>query len=111
MSTASSMPNTWNAGIHRSWKKKLRCDMSDFTQEQLMNYVALAIKALTPTLGYRMMIRDIQKYLREQWGIEETMWRIKEAETEIYELEEAENLAHLFIVWLRPEIAQVLRLF
>ncbi len=61
--------------------------MSDLTQEQLMNYVAMAIKALTPTLGHRMLIRDIQRYLREQWGIEESLQRIKDAETEIYELE------------------------
>lgn len=61
--------------------------MSDLTQEQLMNYVDLAIQALMPTLGHRMLIRDIQKYLREQWGIEESMQRIKDAETEIYELE------------------------
>ena len=75
--------------------------MSDLTQEQLMNYVAMAIEALTPTLGHRMMIRDIQKYLKEQWGIEETMWRIKEAEDTIYELqEEAEK--HLHDFWLKP---------
>src|SRR5258708_40241859 len=80
--------------------------MSDLTQEQLMNYVAMAIKALEPTLGHRMMIRDIQKYLREQWGIEETMWRIKEAETEIHELEE-EAEKNLRNFWTKPNDEQM----
>ena len=61
--------------------------MSDLTQEQLMNYVDMAIKALMPTLGHRMMLRDIQIYLREHYSIEESLERIKDAEAEIYELE------------------------
>jgi len=65
--------------------------MSDLTQEQLMTYVDLAIKALEPTLGHRMMIRDIQRYLHEQWSIQESMQRIKDAETEIYQLKNREN--------------------
>lgn len=77
--------------------------MSDLTQEQLMNYVDLAIKALTPTFGHRMMLRDIQLYLRSHYGIEETLWRIKEAETAIYELQEAECL-HNF--WTTPPDVQ-----
>ncbi len=80
--------------------------MSDLTQEQLMNYVAVAIKALTPALGHRMLIRDIQKYLREQWGIEETMWRIKEAETIIHELEE-EAEKNLRGFWTQPNNEQM----
>ena len=65
--------------------------MSDLTQEQLMTYVDLAMKALEPTLGHRMMIRDIQRYLREQWDIQESMQRIKDAEMEIYQLKNKEQ--------------------
>jgi hypothetical protein len=61
--------------------------MSNLSQEQLMTYVDYAIKALMPTLGHYMMIRDIQTYLKEHFGIEESLERIKEAETIIYELE------------------------
>ncbi len=65
--------------------------MAELSQEELINHVAYAIKALTPTLQHRMLIRDIQKYLKEQWGIEESLERIKEAEDIIYELENKED--------------------
>jgi hypothetical protein len=31
----------------------------ELSQEDLINYVALAIEALKPTLGHRMLIKDI----------------------------------------------------
>ncbi len=65
--------------------------MSDLTQEQLLTYVDLAIEALTPTLGPRMMLRDIQRYLKEQYGIEESIERIYEAEDIIHELKNKES--------------------
>lgn len=61
--------------------------MPELSQEELINHVGYAIEALKPTLGHRMLIRDIQTYLKEQYGIEESMERIKEAEDIIYELE------------------------
>lgn len=65
--------------------------MTESSQEDLINKVALAIQALKPTLGHRMLIRDIQRFLKEQYGIEESLERIKEAEDIIFELENKEE--------------------
>ncbi len=65
--------------------------MAELSQEDLINYVALAIEALKPTLGHRMLIKDIQCFLKEHYEIDESMQRIKDAETEIYELENEES--------------------
>jgi uncharacterized protein YqgV (UPF0045/DUF77 family) len=62
--------------------------MAELSQEELINYVALAIEALKPTLGHRMLIKDIQTYLKEHYNIDESMERIKEAEDIINELED-----------------------
>lgn len=65
--------------------------MAELSQEELINHVAYAIEALTPTLGHHMMIRDIQRYLKEQYEIDESIERIKECEDIIFELKNKES--------------------
>lgn len=63
---------------------------TDQSLEQLLNYVAKTIDALWPALGSRMMMPDIQIYLRDHYGVQESLERIKEATDIIAELEDGD---------------------
>ena len=64
--------------------------MPELSQEQLVNYVALAIEALESD-GHVATTHEIQVYLQAQFGIKEPLARIKEATDIIAELEDQEE--------------------
>jgi len=58
--------------------------MVELTQEQLLAYVDQSIVALECETGHVVTIQEIQAYLEAQFGIKETLERIKEASDIMY---------------------------
>ena len=59
---------------------------AELTQEQLLTYVDQAIVALECETGHGVTTQEIQGYLQAQFGIKETLERIKEASDIVYEV-------------------------
>jgi hypothetical protein len=53
--------------------------MAELSQEQLLAYVDQSIVALECETGHVVTIQELQAYLEAQFGIKETLERIKEA--------------------------------
>jgi hypothetical protein len=60
--------------------------MAELTQEQLLAYVDQSIVALECETGHVVTIQEIQAYLEAQFGIKETLERIKEASDIAYKV-------------------------
>jgi hypothetical protein len=66
--------------------------MAELTQEQLLAYVDQSIVALECETGHVVTISELQAYLEAQFGIKETLERIKEASDIMYEVRLKEEI-------------------
>lgn len=66
--------------------------MSELSQQQLLNYVNQAIVILEAETGRVVTNSEIQAYLEAQFGIKETLERIKEASDIVYEVRLKEEI-------------------
>ena len=60
--------------------------MAELSQEQLLKYVDQARVVLECEIGHVVTTSEIQAYLEVQFGIKETLERIKEASDIVYEV-------------------------
>ena len=66
--------------------------MAELTQEQLLAYVDQSIVALECETGHVVTTSELQAYLEAQFGIKETLERIKEASDIMYEVRLKEEI-------------------